>query len=66
MHIFNIGKTCLFLGESGKSKALCLKVVAYFGGVLIFLGAVIFIFIAMSVIIFLCWTLLVDFFHRNK
>ena len=55
-------QTCLFLGESGQSKALCLKGVSYFGGALIILGGVLSIFIAMSVIIFLVWTLLVDFF----
>ena len=62
--IYN-GKLVYILGQSRHGKATILKGVTWLSGMIIIGAGVLSMLVAALVILFLIWTLCVDYFHRN-
>ena len=59
------GKLVYILGEFRQGKAIILKGVTWFSGMIILAAGVLSMLVAALVILFLIWTLCLDYFHRN-
>ena len=55
----------IFLGQSRQGKAMVLKGLTWLSGIVVIAARVLTMLVAAIFILFLIWTLFVDYFHRN-